>query len=73
MAVHWARSKFRMKLAAQKPRVILKFDNLNQFAVRRPAAQEHSFFREWLDVLIVEFIAVTMALEDFLTAVEFHG
>src|SRR5687768_7017474 len=56
--------EFRVKLACHKERMILQLDNLDQFSVRRRAAENKTGFLVLSPIGIVEFIAVTMAFID---------
>src|SRR6202521_6036276 len=61
--------EFRMKLAAEEPRVIGHFDNLHIGAIRRAPADAQTRGDELLLVIAVEFITIPMALADLQSAV----
>ena len=52
--------KLRMKLARQKERVILQFDDFDQLAIRRVAAEYKASFLETFAVRIVELESMSM-------------
>src|SRR5215831_17421791 len=63
------RFEFWMELAADKPRMIGHFNDLNVHAVRSASADAESSPCQNLGVFGVEFVAVAMALRDFGCAV----
>src|SRR5271165_6784495 len=56
--------EFRVKLAAHVKWMSGQFDQLNQLAVRRGAAEEEARLLKRLPIMVVEFIAVTVAFVD---------
>src|ERR1035437_1402433 len=54
--------KFRMELARDEKRMIFQLNHLDQFSVRRKAAENESGLLEFFAVAVVEFFTVTMAL-----------
>ena len=65
--------KFRMELAAQKPRMLRRLDNFHVFSVGRPAGDAESRGQQSFFVLAIEFVAVPVALADFRFAVSLRG
>src|SRR5580704_13200083 len=63
------RFEFRMKLAANEPRMIGHFDNFDIHAIGCPAGNAESGARERLLVLAIKFVAMAVALGDFERAV----
>jgi len=63
------RFEFRMKLAANEPRMIRHFDNFDIHAIGCPAGNAESGARERLLVLAIKFVAMAVALGDFECAV----
>ena len=53
--------EFRMKLARDKKWMVFQFDDLDEFAVGRIAAENKSGFLEFFAVGVVEFVAMAMA------------
>ncbi len=51
-----------MELTAKEPGVVFKLDNLYQISVRRKPAQNHAVAAQEFAVVVVEFIAVAVAL-----------
>src|SRR6478672_7111435 len=70
MTCHRPRRKLRVKLTAQEPRMNFKLDDLDQTAVRRKATQNHSFGDEFGAIAVVELVTVTVALDNFFSAVQ---
>ena len=56
--------EFRMELARDKKRMVFQFDDLDEFAVGRIAAENESGLLEFFAIGVVEFVAVTMAFVD---------
>jgi hypothetical protein len=66
----WMRSqrlrlKLRMKLAAQEPRMLRRFDDLHILPIRRPAGDAKTGIGQRFFVLAIELVAVTVTLTDF--------
>src|SRR5689334_15535726 len=53
-----------MKLAGNEKRMVLQFNNLHEFAVRRSAAENESLLLEQLAIGVVELVPMAMALVD---------
>src|SRR5688500_8975614 len=62
-----------MELACDNERVIFEFNNLDQFAIGRRAAEDETGFFVLSAVGVVEFIAVPVALVDQEGAVKVGG
>ena len=62
--------KFRMKLARDEKRMVLEFNDLDQLAVRRKTTENESGLLEFFAVVVVELVAVAVALVDDKRAVE---
>ena len=60
----WLAQKFRVELARDVERMIFEFDDLNEFAVRRRAAENEAGFFKFFAVIIVELVTVTVAFVD---------
>ena len=73
MWLHRPRFEFRVKLTSQKPGMITDFDDLDQFTVRRNPADDHSLFLQPIQKFVVEFIAVAVALGNFLLVICLEG
>src|ERR1700693_4655500 len=67
------RLKLRMELTPNVPRMGLQLDDLHERAVRRQTAQVQSVLDERITVLVVDFVAVAMALTPLLSAVNLGG
>src|SRR5258708_2869899 len=65
--------KFGMELAGDEEGVLCQFDNLDQFAIGRVAAETKVGFFELFAVGVVEFVAVPMAFVHDKGAVEAGG
>src|ERR1019366_8332696 len=65
--------KFGMKLARHKKRMVLQFDDLHQFAIRREAAEYEAGFLKFIAISVIEFVTVAMPLVDHEGAVQFRG
>src|SRR2546422_8428847 len=59
-----------MELAAEEPRVIGQFYDLDKLAIRRAARDNESMFAEYLLKFGIELIAVAVTLEDSRLAVD---
>src|SRR6266511_6339775 len=66
-------AEFGMKLAGDEKRVIEQFDDFNQLAVGRRAAEDKVGLLKLVAVGVVEFVAVPMPLVDHKGAVKFGG
>src|SRR6185295_2486695 len=73
MTIHRSRLELRVKLAAEKPRMIFELDDLDQFTVRRKTAQNHPFGAELGAVTIIELITVAMSFGNLFSPVQFGG
>src|ERR1043166_9518870 len=62
-----------MKLAGDEERMILEFDDLDQFSVRRSAAKDKSGLFEGGAIGVIEFVAMTMPFVDEEGAVKVGG
>ena len=70
MTVSGRRGKFRVELTGKEPGVIWQFHSFYQCFIRRQAANDQpGLFDLWQQV-VVDLIAVTMALFNLLTAVD---
>src|SRR5215813_5481536 len=63
---HWVRLmgfavEFRVKLARDEERMFWQFDDFDEFAVRRIAAEGETRFLEFFAVSVVEFVTVAVA------------
>ena len=56
--------KFRMELARHEKRMVFQFDDLDEFAVGRIAAENEPGFLKFFAVGVVEFVAMAMAFVD---------
>ena len=65
--------KLRVSLGCNEPRVIRNFDHLNDSSIRGSTAKLHSVLSQGCAVIVVDLVAVTMALGDFLFAVNLIG
>ena len=65
--------EFRMELAAEKPRVIRRFDDFDVIFVGSAAGDAEASSDEGLFVFAIEFVAVAVAFADFSFAVGFVG
>ena len=61
--------KLGMELASDKPRVVDKLDHFDNMLIGRSPRKHHAGPLELLAVVVVEFIAMTVALIDKLLAV----
>jgi len=59
------RLELRVKLAAEEPRMLRRFDDLHIFSVGRAAGDAESGIGQRFFVLAIELIAVTMAFGNF--------
>ena len=64
------RSKLGVELAGEEPGMALDFDKLNQSPVRRGAGDYEPLVFHDVSIVHVEFVAVTMSLEDFGPAID---
>src|SRR6202035_3546634 len=62
-----------MELAAQKPRMVRSFDDLDVILVRSAAGDAQARGGKYPFVIAIELVAVAMALADFELAVGFGG
>src|SRR5687767_2473174 len=69
MAVTRCRCELRMKLNADKPGVVFQFDNLDQVTVNRCSGYHETFLFQLFAILIVEFVAMPMPLNDSILAI----
>src|SRR5450432_3098899 len=69
MAIERRRGEFRMKLARDEPGMRTQFDELHQ-AISRESREGQSRRGQLLEIMIVEFIPMPVALEDRLLAVQ---
>ena len=65
--------EFGMKLARDKKRMVGQFDDLDQFSVRRIAAENEIRLGEPVAVGVVEFVAVTVPFVDDERPVKLRG
>lgn len=65
--------EFRVGLGCDEPRMGIQFDHFNNSAVRGNTAEAHTVFDQFLAIVVINFIAVTMALFNFTGAVELVG
>lgn len=56
--------KLRVKLARDEKRMVLEFNDFDQLAVGRQAAEHEPGLLEFFTVGVVEFVAVTVAFVD---------
>ena len=73
MAVTRCRGNFRVDLAAEKPWVIFQFDHFNQAVITGFSTDNQAGFDKLLQLGIVEFVTVTMALNDGIAAIYLMG
>src|SRR5882762_5106386 len=66
-------AEFGVKLAGDEKRVIRQFDYLDQFAVRRRAAEDEVGLLEFVAIGVVEFVTMTMPFVDHKRAVKLGG
>src|SRR5262249_52706053 len=69
VAVARRRGKLRMELRGDEPRVLRQLDHLDQ-VVAREAGETHARLAVAVQVVVVELIAVAVALHDGIAAVE---
>src|ERR1043166_1113720 len=64
MSVEWLRLVFRMKLAADKPRMHIarQLDHLDKLAVRRNTTEHQTFLFQTRTILRIELVTMTMTL-----------
>ena len=67
------RFEFRMKLAAEEPGVLGRFDDLDVLAVGRAAADAESGIGERVFVFAIEFVPVPVSLGNLGCAVGAEG
>lgn len=65
--------QLRVRLRADEPGMLRQLDHLYDAAVRGLTGQKHAVLLKNLAVIVVDFIAVTMALVDDFLAVELIG
>ena len=65
--------EFGMELARDEERMFCQFDDLDEFAVGRKAAEAEAGFFKFLAVGIIEFVAMAMAFVDDESAIETGG
>jgi hypothetical protein len=65
--------EFRMKLAGDEKWVAGQFDDFDQFTVGRPSAKAEAGFGERLVIIVVEFVAMPVALVDDESAIQARG
>src|SRR5256885_2260173 len=70
MAAAGGRGEFRVELAADEPGMRWQLDHLAQLLARREAGNAQALVLQPLDVLVVDFIAVAVALVDHVRAVD---
>src|ERR1700733_3425303 len=63
--------EFGMKLARHKKRMVFEFDDFNEFAVGRIAAENETGLFEFFTIRIIEFITMPMAFVNDKRAIEF--
>ena len=73
MRIKRFRFELRMKLAAQKPRVILQLDNLDKLSIRRFTRKHQTAAAQFVFVTRVELIPMPMPLANCLGAKNPHG
>ena len=71
MTIHRTGLELGVELAAKEPGMIFNLNNLNQAPVWRKAARDHPMAAKEFAAVVVEFIAMAMALRDLFLAVEF--
>src|SRR5690606_8984301 len=64
------RGELRMELAREEPRMVRQFDDLDQQVVHRLARDHQAEVLELLAVVVVELVAVPVALADHVLAVQ---
>src|SRR3990172_2105 len=62
--------EFRMELHAHEPGVIRPFDDFDQRAVHGCAGNHQALLRQTVAILVVEFVAVAVTLDDGILAVQ---
>ena len=65
MTGSWSRREFRMELASHKPGMVGHFDHLYQHAIFGLAYDLEPSLTEALKIIVIEFVSVSMALDDF--------
>ncbi len=70
VSIQWLRFVFRVKLAANKPRmdVAREFDHLDKLPIGRDAAEHQSFFFQTLPELRIELITMAVTFADLICA-----
>ena len=63
------RFELRVKLDADEEIILWQLDCLNDETVRRPAADHHAVGLHEIKIIVIEFIAVAMALTDQIGAI----
>ena len=65
--------EFGVKLTAEKPGMVLYFDDFHQLFIRRLPGEQEPFVTEYLTVFIVELVAVPVAFVNFTFAIGSMG
>ena len=60
-----------MKLTTQEPRVFVDLNDLNQRVICRFSGNAQSGFGQFVEVLVVEFVSMTVTFNDFIPVVDF--
>src|SRR3990172_1226025 len=67
MTVARGRGELRVKLHTDEPRMIPQLDNLDQHVIDRCAGDDHSLLLQGIAILVIELVAMTMALHHRIT------
>ena len=65
--------QLRMALGSDKERMVRKLDHLNDPSVRRNSGEQHAVVTQYLTVIVIYLVAVTVALMDDFLAVQGIG
>src|SRR5450759_2372142 len=73
MGARRARLKLGVELAANEPRMRLQLHHLDERSIRRKTAQVESVLDELIAVLVIDLVAMPMALADLWRAIDRGG
>ena len=70
MAFVWPGFEFRVGLGCDEPRMGIQLDHFHDAAIRRYAAEAHAVFNQFLAIVIVDLVTMTVTFINFTGAVE---
>src|SRR3569833_3412898 len=73
MAVAWRGLEFRMELAGDEPGMIVELDHFDEAAVLRTPGDGEAGPLQRLEIIVVEFVAMAVTLDDAVLAIRLMG